>query len=48
MRSFPSTLIVSSVILQKRIVGREAGTKGRTLKRKDFVHGIGFLVFRST
>ena len=41
-------LIVSSEILQKSKVGREAGTKGRTLKRSDFVQGIGFLVFRST
>ena len=48
MRSFPSMLIVSSEILQKRRVGKEAGTKGRTLKRSDFVHVIGFLVFRST
>ena len=41
-------LIVSSEILQKRRVGKEAGTKGRTLNRSDFVHGIGFLLFRST
>ena len=41
-------LIVSSVILQKRRVGKEAGTKGRTLKRSDFVHVIGFFMFRST
>ena len=46
MRSLPSTQMVSSVIRQKRRVGREAGRKGRTLKRRALPQGSLSSLFR--